>query len=181
MYVFVRVGFNQSFESVGIATNSVLHAMDGDAVDRIRSACRPLPSAVFPEEVYERRNVIIESLVCCDRWSSEKDKYEVVCLIITYWMHGSVLGVDAVHDTQAPSECFVPRVDGEGELSGIGDVRETPTMKALIDDISARLPLNLYSRSGLQWESDIGLCETCERNPVNPGTDPECLNCYQEH
>ena len=158
--------------------------MDDNALVMIRSACRPLPSVVFDSEVYDRRNKIIMQVMKSKRWTSERDKYEVLCLIITYWMHGSHLQVGLPEDCVAFS---LPNdFSAQPELAGTfvcgGDPSETPVMSSLMQQIQERLPHPLFdSSSSDEFAGNLGLCETCDERPMFEGTAPECLECYREH
>lgn len=157
--------------------------MDENALAEIRSACRPLPSVVFEHEVYARRNKIIMHVMTSRRFTSEKDKYQVVSLIMQYWMHGSQLQVGLPNDCgfTLPSD-FSAQPELAGPFDHGGDPSETPVMCTLMQEIQERLPHPFFDASSSdEGDGFLMLCETCNVRREFPGTAPECLECYGEH
>ena len=154
--------------------------MDETAGSILQQACRQSPSDVLEDDLYHRRNKILKQLVACRWWPTERDKYEVLGLVMKYWMHGSQIGLP----TSLP---YSQNVEAQPSVAGTfdrnGHCVESPVMCTLLQEILTRLPEDVLVQemSSSETGESLGLCETCEEAPAFQGTFPECISCYQEH
>ena len=152
-------------------------AMGCEVIVRVRDALHPWATATFRAEVYGRRNELLQQLINCIGWRSDKAKYEAISMIIMYWSHGSQPSNKEDGETASSS---VPPEAADQPMQDQSPPGETAEMRQLLDEIRERLP-DVDPFDDVSGEMPDEKCHSCLDRWICEWTYPECERCYGEH